>query len=588
MKEHFILQSKIEEVRDAADIVETIGEYIQIKKAGKNYTGLCPFHSEKKPSFTVSPHKQLFHCFGCGASGNVISFVMKFESVSFIEAMEILAKRYGIKLEKRAQGPEDRDKKQILEVNEFAFDFFRKQLDSMSGKGALDYLKKRNINDETIRGFGMGFAPGGWSNLLNAAGAKGIPHSGLERAGLLVKSEKGRYYDRFRNRIMFTFYNSIGKKIGFAGRSVGNEDPKYLNIPETALYKKRYTLYGLYQGKEAIRQRDFCLVVEGYTDLLALHQHGFKNVVAISGTALTDEQARLLRKYTRNVFIAFDADKPGKEATLRGISIFIQNGLVPYIMVLPRGADPDEIIREKGIKEFQKHVDAAEHFVDFKLRLMLGRYSLTDPVQKAEIIREMSRSVAQVKDMTERQTWVTKLAKKLVVDESIFIGAKEKKTKEQHFVPSVLPLESICIELAMMTGLHPDRYDDVYDLFVEEKLMKEVQKEIMQYIGAKVSKGKEVVIADVVALLENDDERRRITSMLFNIKEGITKVDLNKMLDQYIRKIREHRLKERWTMIREEIKRQKGDMKAISKLLEEQKKIAASLKSVGGNIGKQT
>jgi DNA primase len=586
MKEYFIDQSKIEEIREAADIVDTIGEYIQIKKAGKNYTALCPFHSEKKPSFTVSPQKQLFHCFGCGASGNVISFVMKFESVSFIEALEILAKRHGIRIEKRAAGPEDKAKKQILEVNEFAFSYFRKQLQAKAGEKAMEYLKKRNIADETIERFGIGFAPGGWSNLLNAAKEKKIPRSTLESAGLAIKSEKGRYYDRFRNRVMFTFYNSIGRKIGFAGRCLGDDDPKYLNIPETALYKKRYTLYGLYQGKEAVRQHDQCIVVEGYTDLLSLHQNGFKNVVAISGTSLTDEQTRLLRKYTRNVYIAFDADRPGKDATMRGISIFINNGLVPYIMVLPSGMDPDEIVQKGGREAFQEHVDHAEHFVDFKFRVLQKKLDQHDPVKKAEIIREISRTIAQVKDLTERQTWVTQMAKRLAVDESIFLGVKEKKNNKQVFVPSVLRIESICTELAMMVVLSPERYDDVYALFAEERLLKDIPKVILQYIDNKLSNGKEVAIADVVALLGNEQEERRISAMLFNLRDGLTKADIKKMFDQYIRRIKAHRLRERWAMIREEIRKKKGDAEAVSELLEEQRKIAASLKSVGGNIGR--
>ncbi len=588
MNKYYIDQAKIEEIRESADIVETIGEYIQIKKTGKNYSALCPFHSEKKPSFSISPERQLFHCFGCGASGNVISFVMKYESVSFIEALEILAKRNGISLERKVSGPEERAKKQMLEVNEFAYAYFTSQLEKKSGKSAIDYLKKRDIRKQTAEEFGIGFAPGGWNNLMNAARAKGIPHSALESAGLVIKSEKGTYYDRFRNRLMFTFFNSIGRKIGFAGRSLGDDDPKYLNIPETALYKKRYTLYGLYQAKAEIRERDRCLVVEGYTDLITLHQNGFKNVVAISGTSLTNEQAMFLRKYTRNVYLAFDADKPGKNAALRGISIFIQNGLVPYIMVLPKDKDPDEIVRSEGSEAFQKYLDSAEHFVNFKLRVLLKRHKLNDPVQKAEVIREMSRTIAQVKDLTERQTWVTRLAKDLAVDESVFLGVKEKKEKKNDFVPSVLPLESICIELAMMVALIPGRFDEVYSLFVEERLMKDRAKKVLQYIEEKIKKGKEVAFADLVGIMDNDEERSRISSVLFNVKEGMSKIDVNKMLDQYIRRIKTQCLRERWMMIREEIRKKKGNVKAVNELLEEQRKIAASLKIVGGNIGKQT
>lgn len=588
MNRYYIDQAKIEEIRESADIVETIGEYIQIKKMGKNYSALCPFHSEKKPSFSISPEKQLFHCFGCGASGNVISFVMKYESVSFVEALEILAKRYGIPLERKVSGAENKEKEHILEVNEFAFSFFQKELEKKSGKRAVDYLKKRDIKKETVEEFGIGFAPGGWNNLMNAARAKGIPYSALENAGLVIKSEKGTYYDRFRDRIMFTFYNTIGKKIGFAGRSLGDDDPKYLNVPETALYKKRYTLYGLYQAKGEIRQRDRCMVVEGYTDLLTLRQNGYKNVVAISGTSLTNEQAMLLRRYTRNVYIAFDADKPGKDAALRGISIFIHNGLVPYIMVLPKDRDPDEIVRDEGKESFRKYLDEAQHFVNFKLRVMLKRYKLNDPVQKAEVIREMSRTVAQVKDMTERQAWVTSLAKELAVDESIFLGVRKKREKNDHFVPLVLSLESICTELALMVALEPERFDEVYNLFIEERLLKGIPKIVLRYIEEKSKEGKEVAFADMVALMNDDEERRRISSVLFNIGSGIKKIDINKMLDQYIRRIKTHCLRERWATIREEIKKKKGNVKAVNELLEEQRKIAASLKSVGGNIGKQT
>jgi DNA primase len=586
MKQFYFDQSKIEEIREAADIVETIGGYMQIKKAGKNYTGLCPFHSEKKPSFTVSPHKQLFHCFGCGASGNVISFVMKFESVSFVEALEILAKRFGIKVEKKAAGPGDKTKKEILEANDFAFGFFSEQLESQIGKAAREYLKKRNIAPETISRFGIGFAPGGWSNLLNAARKQGISQRILENAGLVIKGEKGGYYDRFRNRIMFTFYSTIGRKIGFAGRTLGDDDPKYLNIPETDLYKKRYTLYGLYQGKEQIRQQDMCLVVEGYTDLLTLHQSEFVNVVAISGTSLTDEQAQLLRRYTRNVYLALDADRPGKEATLRGISIFIQNGLIPYIMVLPKDKDPDEIVSTQGPEEFKKYVDTARHFVEFKLHVLMRRLNVNDPMHKAEIIREMSRTVSQVKDLTERQTWVSSIAKRLAVDESIFLGVKEKRGEKERFVPAVLSLESICNDLATLVALYPERCGEVYDLLAEERLMHNDARNIIEYIGRRVSEGKEPSIADVLTMLTNDGERARISGMIFNIRDGITKLDLKKMLDQYINRIKAHRLKARWAILREEIRMKQGDAKAVSELLEEQRKIVASLKNVGGNIGK--
>ncbi len=583
MSSFYLNQEKIEEVRESADIVDIISEYIPIKKTGKNYTGLCPFHSEKKPSFTVSPIKQLYHCFGCGASGNVITFVMNYESVSFIEAIEILAKKYGITLKKKSAYSEDKKKQEIINANEFAFKHFKNNLFSESGKHALEYLKKREINLDTIEKFGLGYAPEGWDNLLRAAQKEGISNKILISAGLIVENEKGKLYDRFRKRIIFTFYNSIGKKIGFAGRNLGDEMPKYLNISESPLYKKRYTLYGLYQSKEEIRKLDKCLIVEGYMDVLALYQAGFKNTVAISGTSLTDEQAKFIRKYTRNIYISFDADKPGKEATLRGISIFIQNGLIPYIMTLVKGKDPDEIVKKEGKEIFQKIVDAAEHFIDFKMRFLLSKYNLYNAVEKAQVVREIGKTLMQVRDLTERQMWLSNVSRKLSVDESILIINTKKSSREQ-FIPYVSSLNEICHDLVAMLSLKPERYEEVAKVFKEEELLDETSQRILSYIGGKVLNIDEICIADIVNLIEDRDERKRVSSTVFNIKDDIKEEDFAKMIDQYIIHIKADRLKERWKSIRQEIKSRGGDIEGVRTLLEEQRRIASILKNLGGNV----
>ncbi|MCK4233383.1 DNA primase, partial [candidate division WOR-3 bacterium] len=481
MSSFYLNQEKIEEVRESADIVDIISEYIPIKKTGKNYTGLCPFHSEKKPSFTVSPIKQLYHCFGCGASGNVITFVMNYESVSFIEAIEILAKKYGITLKKKSAYSEDKKKQEIINANEFAFKHFKNNLFSESGKHALEYLKKREINLDTIEKFGLGYAPEGWDNLLRAAQKEGISNKILISAGLIVENEKGKLYDRFRKRIIFTFYNSIGKKIGFAGRNLGDEMPKYLNISESPLYKKRYTLYGLYQGKEEIRKVDKCIIVEGYMDLLTLYQAGFKNTAAISGTSLTDEQANLIRKYTRNIYISFDADRPGKEATLRGVSIFINSGLVPYIMTLPKGKDPDDIINKEGKDVFRKLIKKAEHFIDFKLRYLLLKHNINNSVEKAEVVKEMMRTISQVKDLTERRVWLNKVSRTLSVDESILITSRSRPRNKDQFTPSVLSSKEMSYDLVVLLAMIPDKYSEVVELFKKEKIFDETTKRILNY-----------------------------------------------------------------------------------------------------------
>jgi DNA primase len=587
MSRFFFSQEKIEEVREAAEIIEIIGEYIPLKKAGKNYSGLCPFHSEKKPSFTVSPTKQLYHCFGCGASGNVITFIMKYNSVSFVEAIEILAKKYGISIEKKSLKGEDKLKQDILRTNEFAFTFFRENLFSESGKRALLYLKKRGIKESTIKDFGLGYAQDGWDHLLRAARKAKINDNVLVSSGLVVKNEKGRLYDRFRKRIIFPFFNTIGKKIGFAGRILGDEMPKYLNISESPLYRKRYTLYGLYQSREDIRKANKCLFVEGYMDLISLYQTGFRNVVAISGTSLTDEQAQYIRKYTRNVYVSFDADRSGRDATIRGISIFIKNGLTPYIMTLKGGKDPDEVVTNEGIDAFQSIIDNAEHYIDFKLRLLCEKYDIKKVDEKAEVVREMSKTVTNVRDITERQMWLSKLSKVLSIDESLLLGYKKKASQIDQFSPSVLSLPEICHDLAVMVAMNPERFEEVIGLFREEDLFDETSQRIVHYIEEKKGKGEETFIADVIDLIDDSVEKERVSSIVFKINEDIRDDDLEKMIDQYIKKVRTAKLRERWNVIKEEIKRKKGDQEAIRTLLHEQNRIAMVLKKLGGNIGRE-
>ncbi|TES92861.1 MAG: DNA primase [Candidatus Cloacimonadota bacterium] len=583
MARYYLSQEKIEEIREAADIIDIISEYIPIKKRGKNFTGLCPFHSEKKPSFTVSPIKQLYHCFGCGASGNIITFVMNYESLSFIEAIEILAKKFGIKLDRKSAQGKDKIRQELLDVNDFAFEFFKKSLMQESGKMAITYLIKRGIDPATRGDFGIGYVPGGWDNLLKAAQKEGISKTILHSAGLLVKNEKGSFYDRFRNRIIFPFYNSIGKKIGFAGRTLEDEVPKYLNISETPLYKKRYTLYGLYQGKEEIRKTDKCLVVEGYMDLLTLYQAGFKNAVAISGTSLTDEQAKFIRKYTRNIYISFDADRSGKDATLRGISIFIKNGLVPFIITLIKGKDPDEIIRKEGREEFQRLIANAEHFVDFKMRFLLSKYDLKKTVEKTKVVKEIRRTLTQVKDLTERQMWLNKISKKLSVDESVLIsGGKSAKNKEQ-FMPSILSLKEMCCDLITLLAMRPEKYEEVVGLFENDNLFDETTKSMMTYIEKKKKEQEKIDVADIIDLIESAEERKRVSATSFNINEE----NVLKMLNQYIRRIKSVKLKERWDAVKEEIQRKEGDSDAVRVLLQEQKRIAYTLKTLGGNFVKE-
>ncbi len=358
----------IQRVKDSTDIVSVVGEYVPLKKAGASYKGLCPFHSEKSPSFMVSPARNGFHCFGCGKGGNVITFLMEMEKLSFPEALRLLAEKAGVvlpRLQEAARDQEqDRARERVQALNEFAGRFFHERLLSMEGQQARDYFKDRGFTKEDALKFLIGFAPAGWDSLKNAAQKAGFSQEELLAAGLAVHhEEKKSYYDKFRNRLIFPVKNNYDKIIAFGGRALSDEPgPKYLNSPETLLFKKSECLYLLERAREAIRQKGYVLVVEGYFDALALHHFGFENAVATLGTALTSQHGRLLTRYTKEVVFSYDADTAGQAAILRGFEPLIQAGLNIRVLVLPDAKDPDEYLKKHPREEFEALVQRAPAF----------------------------------------------------------------------------------------------------------------------------------------------------------------------------------------------------------------------------------
>lgn len=349
----------IQRVKDATDIVSVIGEYVQLKKAGSSYKGLCPFHSEKSPSFMVSPGRNSFHCFGCGKGGNVITFIMEKESMPFPEALRLLAGKAGVDLPKPQESERDqaadRVRERMYELNEFAGKFFHERLLSAEGQPAREYFKGRGFAKEDALKYLIGFAPAGWDSLKNTAQKAGFSQEELLAAGLLVHNEeKNTYYDKFRNRLIFPVRNNYDKIIAFGGRTLSDESgPKYLNSPETLLFKKSECLYLLDMAREAIRQRGYVLVVEGYFDALALHHSGFENAVATLGTALTSQHGKVLARYTKEVVFSYDADTAGQAAVLRGFEPLIQSGLNIRVLVMPDAKDPDEYLKKHSKEEFE-------------------------------------------------------------------------------------------------------------------------------------------------------------------------------------------------------------------------------------------
>ena len=432
----FIPEEKISEIKNAADIVDIVSESVLLKKAGKNYIGLCPFHSEKTPSFTVSPDKQIFHCFGCSTGGNVFSFLMKQEGFSFPEAARHLAKRYGVDVPDRPLSPEQKKKigerESVLDINRRAGDFYHQTLlNSTAGQIARSYLSKRGISQKTIVDFKLGYARDGWDHLLRFFSNKRISPMLLEKSGLILpRKNKSGHYDRFRNRVIFPIFDVNLQVVGFGGRVLDDALPKYLNSPETAIYNKSRSLYGIHRAKDKCRATGTVFIVEGYLDLLALHQHGIENSVATLGTALTADHVKLLTRYARRMILVYDSDEAGIRSAQRCIEtfwtehvdfrredVFSEDKADTHILVLPTGHDPDSYIFEHGPEAFIAAASDSPGIITFLMDCAVRKHGLTTE-GKIRVISELQEPLAAINDPIAQAIYIQQLAERLGIAES--------------------------------------------------------------------------------------------------------------------------------------------------------------------------
>jgi DNA primase len=399
-KTGLIPKSQIDEIRQKSDIVAVVSEYVALKKSGRNFVGLCPFHSEKGASFTVSQEKQLFHCFGCGEGGNVFDFLMKIEDLSFAAAVAELGGRVGLAVEKSGitiGSKSDKDK--LTEVLALAAKFYRHCLEGDAGKPARDYLTGRGISPETAITFGLGYAPNAWEELFKALIARGAAPALIEKAGLTLPREgRDGYFDRFRHRLMFPLFDPRGRVIAFSGRALDNVEPKYLNSPETPVYHKGSTIYGLNFARDEIKQAKTVILVEGNLDLLSLHQAGFRYSVAPLGTALTTEQCKLLARFTDSILLAYDTDTAGETAAERSAQLLRTLDLKVKVLDLPGVKDPDEFIRQKGAAAFGLAVESAVPYFEYRLKRIAQRHNVTEIEGRAKALREVSTLLGQERD----------------------------------------------------------------------------------------------------------------------------------------------------------------------------------------------
>jgi len=412
LHQEFMPEEVIEEVRSRTDIVEVISEYVSLQRKGKNYLGLCPFHGEKTPSFTVTPEKQMFYCFGCNVGGNVFSFLMKRENWTFVESVQSLAARYGVSLPEKELSPREREvnrrRRRFEEIHELATNYFHDLLiKAPEGEPGRLYFAKRGVDLETMKRFRLGYAPEGWNGLINYMQERGVQPHELAENGLALErgaqDKRGGFYDRFRNRVLFSILDRRNHTIGFGGRVLDDSLPKYLNSPESTFFNKGHHLYGMHRGHQGIRDKGFALLVEGYMDVIALQNASYPNAVASLGTALTRDQAKLLRRYTQHVVLLYDSDEAGIQATLRGGEILRDAGMRLDVATLTGAKDPDEFLKRYGVEDFQKALSQVLTYVEFKYRTIVKEAPPHNIQEKAELVVQLAPDILKVRSPIERE-----------------------------------------------------------------------------------------------------------------------------------------------------------------------------------------
>ncbi len=545
----------IQKVKEQNDIIDVISDTVRLKRTGRNYLGVCPFHHEKTPSFTVSRDKQIYKCFGCGAAGNVISFVMKTKNLTFPESVKFLAERVGIDIEESSEKKAQKIKfDKMYNINVEAARYFFNNL--RKNEKAYSYFKNRGIDDITMKRFGLGFATDGWHNLRNYLKTKGIKEEELLNLGLTIKSPKGSIYDRFRNRVIFPVFDYSGKVIGFGGRVLDDSKPKYLNSPETPLFKKGIHLYGLNFAIKNNMDRAV-VIVEGYMDCISLHQHGITNVVATLGTALTEYQAKLLKRYVDRVVISFDADIAGQNATLRGLEILKKEGFDIRVLQVPQGKDPDEYIKANGKEAFIKLIDNSLPLIDYRLKKSEDGINFTNKEMIIKYVKDVANILSSV-DSIERDVYVKQVSQKTgVSEEAILENIREILKKTSKYEEK----DNINVDFGQKLYLEPAYVKGERTLL---KLMIE-ETESLQYILEHIHREDFILsshktIFDLIIEFENLPYKEKINKIdikcaedsecikeWINIQELQIKLgqyDMEKMIHDCIREIKKFKLEE--------------------------------------------
>ena len=519
-----IPDSVIDEVRDRTDIVEVVSQSVALKKVGKNYKGLCPFHSEKTPSFTVSPEKRIYHCFGCGAGGNVFKFVMETQNISFLEAVRKFARNAGISVPQpnaaHLNDPRNKEREALKKINELAANYFHGLLNNAeAGLAARDYLNKRNFSGDILDQYQIGWSAPGWKGLINHFQRIGnLSRKAVVQSGLVIEKEDGsNVYDRFRGRVIFPVKDLHGCVIGFGGRAIADSDnPKYLNSPETPLYQKSQVLFGMDIAKQAIRKEDQAILVEGYLDQMRATQYGILNTVATCGTALTPKQAAILRNYTSNVVLVFDSDKAGRAAADKGFEVLHEKGLNVKTVFLPEGQDPDSFIQEKGAENFIEKIKIAKPYLESYIDSVVAGKNGNSPSERVEMANKVLPMVGKVHNLVERNGLLEYFSFKAKIDDASFLTELKKsfsRNQSRVDIPetetnSILNLERHLVHLVLSDKESAERVLKAVNL---EDFSNPVLKSIATTCLQKISEGEDLEIDKLIDQTDDPETRSRLT-----------------------------------------------------------------------------
>lgn len=573
----------IEEIRTRNDVVDVISGYVQLQKKGSSYFGLCPFHNEKSPSFSVSRQKQMYYCFGCGAGGNVFTFLMEYENFSFVEAVKFLADRAGIQLPEMEYSKEAKEKADlrtsILEVNKTAAKYFYAQLKSEQGAQAYTYLKDRGLSDETITAFGLGYSNKYSDDLYKYLRGKEYSEELIRQAGLINTDERHGVYDKFWNRVIFPIMDVNNRVIGFGGRVMGDAKPKYLNSPETAVFDKSRNLYGLNRARTS--RKPYFLLCEGYMDVISLHQAGFTNAVASLGTALTPGHASLIKRYVQEVYLTYDSDEAGTRAALRAVPILKEAGISVKVIRMSPYKDPDEFIKNMGAEEYEKRIQNARNGFMFGLEMLEKDYDMASPEGKTEFFREAARRLIGFEDELERNNYIEAVAsaykvsrdslEKLVTKTAVRAGMAKPVARPKRGDGAGKPKEDgiLTSQKALLTWMIEDEklYGKISQYIVPEDFTGDIYRTVAELLYEQYEKG-ELNPAKILNHFTEEDEHREAAALFHTkIRQLRTKEEEEQALKDIIHRVKAHSIDVRTMEL------DPADMAGLQRLMEEKRKL---------------